>query len=116
MAELSEELIAELKEAFSLFDKDADNIIKTSELPLVVRSLNQNPTEAELEEMTKEVDPESTGLVNFADFVALVLICLVQRKIIPSENFLMLRSKKKIFIFDRNNRKQFFIIDTVLAY
>ncbi len=73
MTELSEELIAELKEAFSLFDRDADNRIKTSELPLVVRALNQNPTEAELEEMIKEVDPEDTRQINFSDFVALVL-------------------------------------------
>ncbi len=73
MTELSEELIAELKEAFSLFDKDADNKIKTSELPLVVRALHQNPTEAELEEMIKEVDPEDTKQIHFSDFVALIL-------------------------------------------
>ena len=45
---LSEEQIAEFKEAFSLFDKDGDGTITTKELGTVMRSLGQNPTEAEL--------------------------------------------------------------------
>ena len=40
MAEnLSEEQIAEFKEAFSLFDKDGDQTITTKELGTVIRSL-----------------------------------------------------------------------------
>jgi len=46
--QLSEEQIAEFKEAFSLFDKDGDGTITTNELGTVMRSLGQNPTEAEL--------------------------------------------------------------------
>ena len=72
MADLTEELMAELKEAFDLFDKGQTNRIKTSELPLVIRALNQNPTEAELEEMIKEVDPDNTERISFSDFTALV--------------------------------------------
>ena len=46
---LTEEQIAEFKEAFSLFDKDGDGTITTKELGTVMRSLGQNPTEAELQ-------------------------------------------------------------------
>ena len=46
---LSEEMIAEFRMAFSLFDKDGDGTIATKELGTVLRSLGQNPTQAELQ-------------------------------------------------------------------
>ena len=46
----------EFKEAFSLFDKDGDGTITTKELGTVMRSLGQNPTESELQDMVNEVD------------------------------------------------------------
>jgi len=60
--QLTEEQIAEFKEAFSLFDKDGDGTITTKELGTVMRSLGQNPTEAELQDMMarkmKDTDSE----------------------------------------------------------
>ncbi|KAF6350898.1 calmodulin 1 [Rhinolophus ferrumequinum] len=58
--QLTEEQIAEFKEAFSLFDKDGDGTITTKELGTVMRSLGQNPTEAELQDMINEVDISTT--------------------------------------------------------
>ena len=43
------DIFSEFKEAFSLFDKDGDGTITTKELGTVMRSLGQNPTEAELQ-------------------------------------------------------------------
>lgn len=51
-------LYTEFKEAFSLFDKDGDGTITTKELGTVMRSLGQNPTEAELQDMINEVDAD----------------------------------------------------------
>ncbi len=51
-------LNSEFKEAFSLFDKDGDGTITTKELGTVMRSLGQNPTEAELQDMINEVDAD----------------------------------------------------------
>ena len=50
--------LSEYKEAFSLFDRDGDGYITTSELGIVMRSLGQNPTEAELNDMIHEVDAD----------------------------------------------------------
>ena len=46
----------EYKEAFSLFDKNGDGYISSKELGIVMRSLGQNPSEAELQDMINEVD------------------------------------------------------------
>ena len=65
MAEqLTEEQIAEFKEAFSLFDKDGDGTITTKELGTVMRSLGQNPTEADLD------DDEH---INYKEFVFMMM-------------------------------------------
>lgn len=53
----------EFKEAFSLFDKDGDGTITTKELGTVMRSLGQNPTEAELQDMINEVDADGENSV-----------------------------------------------------
>lgn len=63
--QLTEEQIAEFKEAFSLFDKDGDGTITTKELGTVMRSLGQNPTEAELQDMINEVDADGTQVICF---------------------------------------------------
>ena len=59
-------ILAEFKEAFHLFDKDGDGTISTKELGTVMRSLGQNPTEKELQDMVNEVDEdgECTGFAN----------------------------------------------------
>ena len=49
MEELNETQIEEFKEVFGLFDKDGDGTISTKELGTVMRTLGQNPTDAEIE-------------------------------------------------------------------
>lgn len=66
---LTEEQIAEFKEAFSLFDKDGDGTITSKELGTVMRSLGQNPTEAELQDMINEVDADGNGDIDFPEFL-----------------------------------------------
>ena len=70
--QLTEEQIAELKEAFSLFDKDGDGTITTKELGTVMRSLGQNPTEAELQDMINEVDADENGTIDFPEFLTMM--------------------------------------------
>ena len=66
--QLTEEQIAEFKEAFSLFDKDGDGTITTKELGTVMRSLGQNPTEAELQDMINEIDADGSGTIDAHEY------------------------------------------------
>lgn len=54
--------ILEMKEAFCLFDKDGDGRITVTELGTVMRSLGQNPTESELQDMINDVDEDRKSL------------------------------------------------------
>mgnify|MGYP000412745433 CR=1 FL=1 len=61
---LTDVMIAEIREIFSLFDKDADGFVSTSDLGTIVRGLNFNPSETEVAEMSRDVDPENRGSFN----------------------------------------------------
>ena len=46
--------------------------ITTKELGTVMRSLGQNPTEAELADMINEVDADGNGTIDFPEFLSLM--------------------------------------------
>ncbi|KAK7854978.1 calmodulin-like protein 11 [Quercus suber] len=59
--------------SFCLFDKDGDGCITVEELATVIRSLDQNPTEEELQDMISEVDADGNGTMEFTeDIIAAV--------------------------------------------
>lgn len=69
---LSEQQISNFMEAFIMFDKDGDGTINTKELGHLMRSLGQNPTEEELEDMINEVDVDGNHVIDFTEFLQLM--------------------------------------------
>ena len=69
---LTEEQIAEFKEAFQIFDKDGDGSITTKELGTVMRSLGQNPSDDEIKAMIEEVDVDKSETIDFKEFLGLM--------------------------------------------
>ncbi|KAK2727705.1 hypothetical protein QYM36_008260 [Artemia franciscana] len=59
----------DLRASFALFDQDGDGHITTSELTAVMKCLGQNPTDAEILAIIKEVDADGNGTIEFSEFV-----------------------------------------------
>ncbi|KIY93516.1 hypothetical protein MNEG_14446 [Monoraphidium neglectum] len=72
MPQLTDQQIADCKEAFALFDQDNDGCITTAELGTVMRALGKNPTEAEIRLLAKEIDPDARGTVNLQEFMGVM--------------------------------------------
>ena len=72
VSNISEDQIREYREVFNLFDKDGGGSIDTDELGAVMRSLGQNPSEADLKEMVKQVDIDGNGTIDFEEFLGLM--------------------------------------------
>lgn len=70
--ELSGDKLIEVQEAFLLNDWDEDGKVSTTELPNVVRTLGQNPSDTELEEMAAEVDPSRSGFFKMDSFLKMM--------------------------------------------
>jgi calmodulin len=66
---LTPEQLAEFRDAFGIFDKDGDGQITAAELGIVLQSLGQNPSEAELQEMVNEIDLDGNGTIEFDEFL-----------------------------------------------
>jgi len=70
--DLTDEQIAEFREAFDLFDKDGNGNITIQELETVMRSLGQTPTKDELAVMIREVDKDGNGEIDFDEFLTMM--------------------------------------------
>ncbi|XP_078092521.1 troponin C, skeletal muscle-like [Mustelus asterias] len=70
---LSEEMIAEFKAAFDMFDIDGGGDISTKELGQVMKILGQNPTREELDAIIEEVDEDGSGTIDFEEFLVMMV-------------------------------------------
>merc|ERR1712093_822286 len=70
--EFSEQDKADFRKNFNLFDKKRTGSIPIGDMGTVLRSLGQNPTEAELAALMEEVDKDKSGTIEFEEFVDLM--------------------------------------------
>ena len=69
---LTEDMISEVREVFTLFDKDSDGFVNTDELGNLLRVNNMNPSNDEVEIRKVEIDPNKTGKFSFNDYLKIV--------------------------------------------
>ena len=77
--------------------RNAPGCITTKELGTVMRSLGQNPTEAELQDMIAEVDADGNGTVDFPEFLS-----LMARRMKDSDSEEELKEAFRVFDKDQN--------------
>lgn len=72
MEDIPESKLQEFREAFELYDKDKDGSITLKELSQVLKSINQDFTQSQIESIITEADTTNTGKLNLEDFISLM--------------------------------------------
>jgi len=95
---LSDEMIAEFKMAFDIFDHDGGGDINTNELGRVMKLLGQSPSKEELDQIVEAVDVDGSGSIDFDEFLIMMVLQLKEEKKSASDE-----EVKDIFrLFDKN--------------
>eukprot|EP00743_Colponemidia_sp_Colp-15_P004352 GILK01004694.1.p1 GENE.GILK01004694.1~~GILK01004694.1.p1 ORF type:complete len:170 (-),score=41.35 GILK01004694.1:139-648(-) len=94
--DLTDEQKQEIKEAFDLFDTDKTGKIDYHELKVAMRALGFDVKKANVLELMKEYDRESTGSIQFTDFMDIMTQKISERD--PTEEIL-----KAFKLFDDDN-------------
>ena len=69
---LTQEMISEFKEVFSVFDKDGNGLIKVKYLKKVFKCLGQDPTQKEIDDMLDSFNIGEQRKIKFEDFLKLI--------------------------------------------
>lgn len=77
--DLTEEQKSDIKEAFNLFDTEANGLIDTKELKVAIRALGFEPKKEEIKRMIAEVDKDGTGKISFGDFQQLMTVKMAEK-------------------------------------
>lgn len=93
---ITEEQLAEFREAFNLFDKNKDNVISAKELGTVMRALGQSPTDKDIETMIQHADINKNGSIDFDEFVKMMIG--YQRRADPEQEM-----REAFRVFDKDN-------------
>lgn len=89
--------VAELQEAFTLFDLDGSGAIDLVELGTVMRSLGSNPSQEELQSIVSRVDEDGSGNIEFPEFV------LMMANVMQSPQQANTELREAFHVFDENN-------------
>ncbi|KAL2894559.1 putative calcium-binding protein CML25 [Bienertia sinuspersici] len=70
----SDEVLRNLKEAFSIYDADGNGNITAEELQIVMKSLGDDFSLGECKKMISGVDSDGDGTINFEEFKAMMMM------------------------------------------
>ncbi|KAG0262368.1 hypothetical protein BG011_010251 [Mortierella polycephala] len=73
MASISEDVLSEFKESFSILDYKHNGTISTNSLGDLLRAVGQNPTQAQVQELIAQADPSGTHVIDFDTCVQILM-------------------------------------------
>lgn len=76
---------------------DGDGTITTRELGTIMRSLGQNPTEADLQDLISQADSDGNGLIDFPEFLS-----IMARKMRDTDSEEEIKEAFRVFDKDNN--------------
>mmetsp|Transcript_42481 Transcript_42481/g.70649 ORF Transcript_42481/g.70649 Transcript_42481/m.70649 type:complete len:178 (+) Transcript_42481:31-564(+) len=80
-AKRKQEILKNIKDAFSLFDKESKGVCDVREIGTIVRHLGICPTEIELRDMITEIEEEEpTGFIRFEKFERMMSRILLENQ------------------------------------
>ena len=84
MEGISEEMLAEFRQAFTVIDKDCSGSISPQNLKEVMQANGDNVTDEEVQSMISEADLDGTGKVSFTEFARLMKKRMERQKILEA--------------------------------
>ncbi|XP_045652222.1 dynein regulatory complex protein 8 isoform X2 [Ursus americanus] len=82
-----------IKDAFEVFDHEANNTVDVREIGTIIRSLGCCPSEGELHDLIAEVEEEEpTGYIRFEKFLPVMTEVLLERRYRPIPEDTLLRA------------------------
>ena len=70
--DIPEDMIAEYREAFDLFDLDKNGLISPYEIQKIMKDLGNKLSMSEVEEIFRKFDTNGDGLISFEEFVTMM--------------------------------------------
>uniref|UniRef100_A0A8C0JNE1 EF-hand domain-containing protein n=1 Tax=Canis lupus dingo TaxID=286419 RepID=A0A8C0JNE1_CANLU len=82
-----------IKDAFEVFDHEANNTVDVREIRTIIRSLGCCPSEGELHDLIVEIEEEEpTGYIRFEKFLPVMTKVLLEKRYRPIPEDILLRS------------------------
>ena len=103
MSNLSHNRNAEIEELFDVFDSDNDGYINTNDLRRFMNSLNEYPSDKEIQDMIVAIDSTGEGRINLVDFTKVIS----QDTLNKFSHYILLNEfeiQEAFRIFDKNNK------------
>ncbi|XP_052105260.1 calmodulin-like isoform X2 [Mytilus californianus] len=78
-SDFTEDQLEEIQNLFKHFNKKKDKKLSSKDLGLLMRAFNQSPTEAELQDIIKEIDQRGNEGIDYEEFLELLSDAMKQQ-------------------------------------